>query len=109
MPSPELGFKIGWGTFEKPCGYSPGSKDEGAQISGMLMDGSSWDFNFTERSEFISFAANDVTSVPASAYSMGVAVYAQNVGGVSGTGTDTSPYRWVYVMGRFYRQVQIQS
>lgn len=109
MPNPNYGFKIGWGTYEKPGGYSPGSKDENAQISGMLMDGSAWDFNFTERAEFIAAANKDITAVPAFSYSMGVAVYAQNVGGVPGTGRTSTPYRWCYIMGRFYRQVQIST
>jgi hypothetical protein len=37
----------GWGTYQEPAGYSPGSKGAGGQLTGMLIDESTWSFDTT--------------------------------------------------------------
>ena len=108
LPVASFGFMQGWGTFDRPAGYSPGSKDLGAKMTGMLVDGAPISYNMMDNPEFLSAQANKEESkhVLSTSYSISVAIYAQNLNGAVGTNRASKPYKWVYVMGRFYRQVQ---
>jgi len=103
LPAENAQWFMGWGTFERPAGYSPGAKDRGDQPTGMLMDGAQWGFDFNSAADFTAdVSQKEEKGAPqASSYSGGCAVYAQNVDGL------TTPYKWVYVMGRMYRQPQV--
>jgi hypothetical protein len=103
LPADAAAFMIGWGTAERPGGYSPGSKDLGGQPTGMLMDGAPIPFDMTSSHEFGAAIANQVATgeePPNTSYAVTIAIYAQHVDGAS-TGN-----KWCYFMGRFYRQIQ---
>jgi hypothetical protein len=102
LPSENIQWFQGWGTFERPAGYSPGAKDRGDMPTGMLMDGAPWGFDFNSSAEFAADQnlKTDQRPIHASAYSGGVAIYAKNRDGHS------KQYEWVYAMGRMFRQSQ---
>jgi len=103
MPVDALLWFMGWGTFERPAGFSPGAKDRGDKPTGMLMDGAPWGFDFNQSADFISGQVEKEEKTPmGSSYSGGLAVYAQY------SDADTSGFNepWVYAMGRMFRQPQ---
>jgi hypothetical protein len=104
MPSENSQWFQGWGTFERPAGYSPGAKDRGDQPTGMLMDGAPWGFDFNQSADFISGQVQKEDqkgyTPMGSSYSGGIAVYAQLPTG------STFNHPWVYAMGRMFRQPQ---
>lgn len=97
MPAADARWDTGWGTYERPAGYSPGAKDKGDKPTGMLLDGAQWPFSMEK--EFATSVETDDTVQPNS-YKWGFAVYVQNIL------NHTKQYEWVYVMGRVYRQPQ---
>jgi hypothetical protein len=102
LASSHYNLQMGWGTYEMPAGYSPGSKQQGTtpECTGQLLDGANWAYNFSDVATFVAGLNDGDSKVPASSYSMTVALYAQNV-------DELNPdYDWVYIMGRFYRQTQ---
>jgi hypothetical protein len=103
LPSDNAMWFMGWGTFERPAGYSPGAKDRGDQPTGMLMDGAQWGFDFNSSADFLVDVnrKEEIGTPYASSYSGGCAVYAQIPEG------STFNHDWVYVMGRMYRQPQV--
>lgn len=99
---------IGWGTYEKPCGYEPGSLAINSDCSGEFRDGATWDYNFVGQSEFGpngTMPTDPNKQVPTSAYSVTVAIYAEAAGSAGLEHNGTTP-KWCYATGRFYRQPQ---
>jgi hypothetical protein len=103
-------FKVGWGTYERPAGYSPGTKPSPAATSAMptgkLIDGASWDYSFVGQWNFPpSGKYGTGTPIASSAVTGAVAVYIQIPSWLSAQ--RKRELQWVYVMGRFFRNVAI--
>jgi hypothetical protein len=91
---------IGWGTYEKPCGYLPGSKFDGTACTGEFYDGAEWSYNFVDEGWFGSSGrspADPDKQVESAAFSTGVAIYAQLPTGVTP--------KWCFFAGQVHRQV----
>jgi hypothetical protein len=91
---------IGWGTYEKPCGYYKGAKDKGSACTGQFRDGAEWSYNFVDQNNFGSSGTapnNPDKNVESAAFSQGVAIYAQ-------LPTGSTP-KWCFFAGQFHRQV----
>lgn len=110
---PPTGFQVGWGTYERPAGYSPGNKPSPAATSAMptgkLIDGASWDYSFVGLPGVNGMAPSGKTGdgqpVSESAVTGSVAIYVQVPDWLdAGRRADLD---WVYVIGRFYRNVAI--
>jgi hypothetical protein len=109
--------QIGWGTFDRPGGYSPGTKDPGDMTpTGQLVDGAQWDFDMNDVLDWGGHAYDDPSSAdfipaPATAISWWAAVYVQIPGPRSASGvgdpTDATGLNWVYLRGRCYRAVSL--
>lgn len=108
---PDKAFKIGWGTYDRPAGYSPGAKNGGASTAqtptGKLIDGATWDFNFVASNPGFPSTGKTASGKPiASSAVMGsVAIYAQIPSWY--TQTQKNDYDWVYFVGRFYRDYTV--
>jgi len=110
--------QIGWGTFDRPCGYSPGTKDfANVAPTGMMVDGATWEFSMNDNTDWSTIyrtAPGDVGYTPPTptALSYWVAVYVQIPGkeaqGV-GDPEDATGLNWVYFRGRCFRAVNIGS
>jgi hypothetical protein len=104
-PRTQEGFIIGWGTYERPAGYSPRMKDGIATPTGMMVDGAGWSFDFSGQNKDFnpSEEGKNRTEVLTglNGISIGVALYAQFEDGevVSGDAG------WIYVKGRAYRDL----
>jgi hypothetical protein len=107
-------IRIGWGTYDRPGGYSPASKIFGESTpTGMLVDGSPWEFNMagTNNEWNASEWKEDVDVGNGSPISWWVAIYARLIdedGAEILDGTDEDN-NWVYFRGRCFRQVNVGS
>lgn len=95
--------RMGWGTYDRPCGYSPGVKDfDSLNPTGMMVDGGPWQYDMYGTREWGTYATGEYDKVPRAAISWWVAIYAQIPGHVD-DGDPTGYYNWVYFRGRVYR------
>lgn len=105
--------RIGWGTYDRPCGYSPGTKDfDDLAPTGMMVDGGPWTFDMTDNNEWSSYQFDDPDNptrpIPKAAISYTVAIYAHIPGREElGDPTDDTGLNWVYFRGRVFRSVNI--
>jgi len=81
---------IGWGDWQQPAGYSPGTKTNGDQPTGLLIDETGWSFDQTQNLDFDQNPDPGYTQ-PESSITAYVAFYAEY-------------HDWVYVYGRLYRK-----
>jgi hypothetical protein len=105
-------FHIGWGTYDRPAGFSPGMKASATaeQLpTGKLVDGATWDFNFAgQNSEFPPTGRTaDGNPISINGVMGCVAIYAQIPDWF--TNTQKNNYDWVYFVGRFYRDYTVGS
>lgn len=104
-------FVIGWGTYDRPAGYSPGTKDGGDSTAqtptGQLIDGATWDFNFVGQNREFPASGRTANGQPiATSGVMGsVAIYAQIPSWFSSA--QKAKYEWVYFVGRFFRDYTV--
>jgi hypothetical protein len=111
--------QVGWGTYDRPCGYSPGTKDlNDVAPTGMMVDGSTWDFNMSANSEWqnrdnLAPGETGYQNVVATSISYWAAVYVQIPGyeeiGDPDNTVGPNGLNWVYLRGRFFRSVSIGS
>lgn len=103
--------QIGWGTYDRPCGYYPGTKDFAAvSPTGMMVDGGQWPFNMDGVQDWSKYSTAEYDKVPATAISWWVAVYVQIPGHeVTGDPSNALGLNWVYLRGRLFRSVNIGS
>lgn len=102
MPAATL--KIGWGTYDRPAGYSPGAKtSDTATPTGYLIDGAPWTFDFVNVPGGLSASGLNAGQKPpnASNVTATVAIYAQ----IPDVVADKGKYDWVYFRGRFCRDI----
>lgn len=105
---------VGWGTFERPGGYSPGVND-GGPPTGKIVDGGPWTFDFSQQSEYSQYARSGDDAPPETAISLSVAIYcrlitpdAAQLTALGMTADEyATKYHWVYLRGRAYRNVTI--
>lgn len=108
---------VGWGSFERPAGYSPGTNEDGGPPTGRLEDGSPWTFDMSQNSDYSDFEHSTDPSPTATALSMGIAIYARlpevitgamlTEAGVGSESEWRAKYKWVYIRGCFYRAISI--
>lgn len=96
----------GWGTFDRPCGYTPVTKASGVTPTGMTVDGSGWHFDLSGDPEYSKYSYANDDYAPQSKLIMWVAVYA-HIPGFEGPGNEDHANAWTYFRGRFFRSVQI--
>lgn len=102
-------LRVGWGTFDRPCGYSPTTKDpDDPNPTGQFVDGGPWDFDMQGNGDWNPNEWNAPADITSAAISWWVAIYAQIVGfEETGDPTDVTGSNWVYFRGRAYRSVSI--
>jgi len=81
---------VGWGDWQQPAGYSPGTKTNGDPATGLLIDETGWSFDQTRNQNFDQNPSRGQKE-PESAITAYVAFYAEY-------------HDWVYAFGRIYRK-----